>query len=150
MNNRERKNKSGGAAMPALLGIIFAISALSEGVVSSPAVGVIVLILVVLLIFAAVFFVGKKLLKAAEVKGAGPKKPLFKREELEDKPISASRGYSAQNGAVYNERSAEELFRRDQERRIKQLDVFLKNGIIEKNEYNLLRQRYEKISYERN
>jgi len=66
---------------------------------------------------------------------------------LEDKP-SFSKASSAP--VVYNERSAEELFCHDHQKRIAQLEVFLKNGIIDKKEYAILKERYEKINYERN
>ena len=70
-----------------------------------------------------------------------------KESTLEDKP-SVSKASSAP--VVYNERSAEELFLRDKQKRLEQLEVFLKNGIVDKNEYNLLKKRYENYSYERN
>ena len=151
-NQRERKNKSGGAVMPAILAVVFAISAAGESIVSSPAASVIVLILTVILIFAAVFFVIKRLLKSAGLRGSAAKpagkKLAFRADPAEDKVFTAS---GASKGPVeYNPRSAEELFQRDHEKRLAQLDVFLKNGIIDKKEYALLRQRYEKISYERN
>lgn len=44
----------------------------------------------------------------------------------------------------YSENTAQQNFSRDKQRRIRQLDDFLKNGLIDKNEYLLLRSRYEK------
>ena len=152
-NQRERKNKSGGAVMPAILAIVFAISAAGESIVSSPAFGAVAVSLVVGIgFFALVFFLVKRLLKTAEVRGSAAKpagkKLAFRADPAEDKVFTAS---GASKGPVeYNPRSAEELFQRDHEKRLDQLDVFLKNGIIDKKEYALLRQRYEKISYERN
>ena len=46
--------------------------------------------------------------------------------------------------AEYNEYSVEENFVRDRQRRLKQLDDFLKNGLIDKNEYMVLRSHYDK------
>ena len=153
-NQRERKNKSGGAVMPAILAVVFAISAAGESIVSSPAFGAVAVSLVVGIgFFALVFFLVKRLLKSAGLRGsaakpAGKGKISFNTDPAEDKVFTAS---GASKGPVeYNPRSAEELFRRDHEERLAQLDVFLKNGIIDKKEYALLRQRYEKISYERN
>ena len=44
----------------------------------------------------------------------------------------------------YNENSAEENFIRDRQRRLRQLDDFLKNGIIDKEEYMVLRSHYDR------
>ena len=46
--------------------------------------------------------------------------------------------------AEYNEYSAEENFVRDRQRRLRQLDDFLKNGLIDKKEYMVLRSHYDK------
>lgn len=70
-----------------------------------------------------------------------------KESRLEDKPLFSKNSTAP---AVYNERSAEELFLRDKQKRLEQLEVFLKNGIVNKAEYNLLKKRYENYNYERN
>lgn len=44
---------------------------------------------------------------------------------------------------VYSDRVQEENLRRDQQRRLTQLEGFLKNGIIDKAEYEKLKSRYE-------
>ena len=44
----------------------------------------------------------------------------------------------------FKEYSSEENFIRDKQRRIKQLDGFLKNGLIDKAEYMVLKSHYDK------
>ena len=96
-------------------------------------------------IIGGAFVIIKKAAKSVE-SPAAVKSAARKESAMEDKP-----GFSVSRGpAVYNERGAEELFLRDKQKRLEQLDVFLKNGIVDKAEYNLLKKRYENYSYERN
>lgn len=48
--------------------------------------------------------------------------------------------------AVYDENISELNSERDRQRRISQLNVFMKNGIIDKEEYKVLMSRYERNS----
>ena len=96
-------------------------------------------------IIGGAFVIIKKAAKSVE-SPAAVKSAARKESALEDKP-----SFSGGSGpVVYNERGAEELFLRDKQKRLEQLDVFLKNGIVDKAEYNLLKKRYENYSYERN
>lgn len=62
--------------------------------------------------------------------------------QQEDRPLPApQRSFSP---AVYDENLREDSSRRDRERRLRQLEDFYKNGIIEKEEYLLLKNRYSK------
>ena len=137
--------KSTGSYMgPALLAVFLVLNAaLGSG-------GGVVVALLGFFVIAAVIGGVFVIMKKAAKKGAGPavmKSAFGKESAVEDKP-SFSGGSSGP--VVYNERSAEELFLRDKQKRLEQLDVFLKNGIVDKVEYNLLKKRYENYSYERN
>ena len=60
----------------------------------------------------------------------------------EDRPLpTPQRSFSP---AVYDENLREDSTQRDRERRLRQLEAFYKNGIIEKEEYLLLKSRYER------
>lgn len=96
-------------------------------------------------IIGGAFVIIKKAAKSVE-SPAAVKSAARKESALEDKPSFSG----SSSPAVYNERGAEELFLRDKQKRLEQLEVFLKNGIVDKAEYNLLKKRYENYSYERN
>ena len=68
--------------------------------------------------------------------------PHRRNRQIEDRPLPApQRSFSP---AVYDENLREDSSQRDRERRLRQLEDFYKNGIIEKDEYQLLKSRYEK------
>lgn len=68
--------------------------------------------------------------------------PRHHSRQPEDRPLPVpQRSFSP---AVYDENLREDSGRRDRERRLRQLEDFYKNGIIEKDEYLLLKSRYEK------
>ena len=58
---------------------------------------------------------------------------------------SAQRDFSAPEAAcIVCEQTGEDHFQRDKARRIAQLDIWLKNGIIGREEYRVLKDRYER------
>ena len=58
---------------------------------------------------------------------------------------SAQRDFSAPEAAcIVCEQTGEDHFQRDKARRIAQLDVWLKNGIVGREEYRVLKDRYER------
>ncbi len=68
--------------------------------------------------------------------------PHRRDRQIEDRPLPApQRSFSP---AVYDENLREDSSRQDRERRLRQLEDFYKNGIIEKEEYLLLKNRYSK------
>ncbi len=70
-------------------------------------------------------------------KGAGPVR-------REDRPLPApQRTFSP---AVYDENLREDSAWRDRERRLAQLETFYKNGIVDKDEYRRLCQRYGQVA----
>jgi len=155
--NAAEKKQAGSAIIPAALGIILAGNAAAASVNGPfivPLLAVCVIVAILVLLFSRMKRLKKTSTNTAPAQRkkagrAGKMKFGFSKKEsaLEDKP-SVSKASSAP--VVYNERSAEELFLRDRQKRLEQLEVFLKNGIVDKNEYNLLKKRYENYSYERN
>lgn len=146
--NRNRKSNSGKGAVvaPAILALLYI-----SNLVAGSSDGSLLLLLIICVIVGIVIFVVsmvKKSGKGEKAVNKTAKLPRLRNEkDLEVRPMSPS---VKKSPAVYNERSAEELFRHDHEERMQQLEVFLKNGIIDKKEYAILKERYEKISYERN
>ena len=144
--NRDKRGKksSGTAVIPAILAIVLAMNA-AAGTADGSLIVLLVAICFIAGIVAAIVMAAKKAAKSGVLKFS----PAGKRERasVEDKTLSST---GSRTSAVYNERSAEELFQRDKQKRLEQLDVFLKNGIVDKAEYNLLKKRYENYSYERN
>lgn len=58
---------------------------------------------------------------------------------------SAQRDFSAPDApCIVCEQTGEDHFQRDKARRIAQLDIWLKNGIIGREEYRVLKDRYER------
>lgn len=147
MKKYERpKNTSSSLIGPVILAVLFIVGSVADSELSMA----LIVILLSFVAIAAVFIFAFKKLKNANMGNftSGYRGHVEKKESrLEDKPLSSTLSRAP---AVYNERSAEELFLRDSQKRLEQLDVFLKNGIVDKAEYNLLKKRYENYSYERN
>ena len=142
-SGRGRKS-SGTAVIPAILAIVLAMNA-AAGTADGSLIILLVAICFIAGIGAAIVMTAKKAARSGAFRhGAAAKR---EKAPVEDKPMSSAGNRAP---AVYNENSAEELFQRDKQKRLEQLDVFLKNGIVDKNEYNLLKKRYENYSYERN
>ena len=145
MNDRERqnskKNPSGGKGILAVIGAIVLMNVISAGGGS-----VIWFILAIALIIAIMVIAVKAMKKAAQKNSAGSAPIQWTRPEndrRQNAPKSAERPvYTPQT--VYNENASAENFQRDRQRRIAQLDGFLKNGIIDKEEYEVLLSRYER------
>ena len=101
--------------------------------------------------FAAVAIVAKQSRTAIAKKKEGEKNPSFSARPITQRqavqppsrPLDSATPRPAPT-RVYSEGIQEENEIRDRERRLRQLDDFYKNGIIDKEEYRVLRQRYEK------
>ena len=129
MNNK--KKKSDGRVGGIIVLILAMIASLAENINGDAVAQLIFLLVPVAIIVAVVVFIRKAIKKAKAEKSTAK----------EDRPFTAA---STGTAAIYNEHAAEENFLRDKKRRLSQLDVFLKNGIIEKDEYRLLKERYQK------
>ena len=137
--NRQKKKNSPLAIAFAVLLAFFSIAE-SAGGDADVFIGIIVIIAI---IFAVFFVVGKLSKNVREKGGAAVKDSIitrFSRDSGETPPVTASRPKTF----IYDDRAYERNEQRDIQRRLSQLDEFLKNGIIEKEEYRILRARYER------
>ena len=102
------------------------------------------------------FLAALRVARAVKRTNAGPERAAFRGQrrdrsgriphrrdrQIEDRPLPVpQRSFSP---AVYDENPREDSSRQDRERRLRQLEDFYKNGIIEKEEYLLLKNRYSK------
>ena len=159
MNNRERdgKKKNSGAGWIIAAIVVFLFNVIGEsGDISGEDL---VPVLMIVFIIAAIIFAVYAGIKAAKKYAAGfssVKKPAgfsaerikasFTREEKNPELFSRSSAPSRQEGKprYYDENAAAANFERDRQRRLAQLEVFLKNGIIDRDEYRVLHDRYER------
>ena len=146
MNDRERQNNKanksgGGKGILAVIGFIVLMNVISAG--GGSVIWFILAIALIIVIFVIAVKAGKK---AAQKNSAGSAPVQWTRpdnDRRQNAPKSAERPvYTPQT--VYNENASAENFQRDRQRRIAQLDGFLKNGIIDKEEYKVLLSRYER------
>lgn len=152
--NRRQSNGSRtvwGLAIYLLALVLINIS--KSGIGSRAVFGVVVTFAIAI---AAVTIVAKQSLTAIAKKKEGEKNPSFSSRPAERKTAvqrpPVRENYSKPNVdppkavpvRVYSESIREENESRDRQRRLRQLDDFYKNGIIDKDEYRILRQRYEK------
>ena len=146
MNDRERqsskkKQSGGGKGILTVIGAFVLMNVISAGGGS-----VIWFILAIALIVAIMVIAVKAMKKAAQKNSAESAsvqwtRPENDRRQNAPKPVERP-VYTPQT--VYNENASAENFQRDRQRRIAQLDGFLKNGIIDKEEYEVLLSRYER------
>ena len=146
MNDRERQNSKtnksgGGKGILIVAGFIILMNVISAGGGRA-----ILFILAIALIAAVVIIAVKAGKKAAQKNSAASAPARWSRpdnDRRQNAPKQPERPvYTPQ--AVYNENASAENFQRDRQRRIAQLDGFLKNGIIDKEEYKVLLSRYER------
>lgn len=140
-NNRNRQKKKS-SPIGIAFAVILALASLAEGAGGDADV-FIGIIIIIAIIFAVFFLVGKLSKKVRETGGAVAKKAVFtrfSRDSEETLPVTAARPKTF----VYDDMAYERNEQRDIQRRLSQLDEFLKNGIIEKEEYRILRARYER------
>ena len=139
--SRKKKKSGGGKGILVVIGSFVLMNIISEGGGS-----VIWFILAIALIIAIVVIAVKAATKAAQKNSAEEAPVRWTRPDNDSRqnaPKPAERPvYTPQAG--YNENASAENFQRDRQRRIAQLDDFLKNGIIDKEEYKVLLSRYER------
>lgn len=155
MDEKKRTgNKPRSSGSKTALGLVVYLLALliiklSQSSVGSRAIfGVLVTFIIA---FAAVAIAVKQSQAAIAKKKEGEKNPSFSAPPVARRP--AAQPPSRQPDAappqaapvrVYSESIREENEIRDRQRRLQQLDDFYKNGIIDREEYRVLRQRYVK------
>lgn len=108
----------------------------------------IIQIVIFIAVIAVVVKIGKH---AANGKKNGERKPEAERHSysVSDRPRTYERPEPApmpmaEQRKYYDENTVLQDRERDSERRLRQLDGFLKNGIIDREEYKILRSRYER------
>ena len=146
MNDREnqsrKKNQSGGGkGILIALGFIILMNVIGAGG------GSVILVILAIVLIVAVAVIGLKAGKKAIKQKTEDQAPVQWKRPGNDLPQNAPKPaerpvYTPQAG--YNENASAENFQRDRQRRIAQLDDFLKNGIIDKEEYKVLLSRYER------
>ena len=145
MNDRNRRESNKKSIIPAIV-VLVAISIFNAA--EDPEV--IVPILAGLLILAAAFITIRSLKKIAQNQPTSPTAPA--------KKVELHRPFPAPEKAVLHRRPASAPHRGDEaeeaihcghvrgkQKYIQQLDSYLKNGIIDRAEYKVLRERYEKL-----
>lgn len=138
--NRNRKNSPKSVAIAAVVLVLLQFFSAADGkLVRSSIITILVPVLAIALFFFVFWILGKAALKTREKEEVKTSRPTDGYcNTCSDEFVYNNR----QN--EYNENSAEQNFYRDKQRRLRQLDDFLKNGLIDKNEYLVLRSRYEK------
>lgn len=149
--NRERKRGSGknGWVGLAVIAVAFLINLLESSEIRAVGLFAVLIVVTAVVIFVVFFVKGLKKVSANKNTTSGiaagkmedTHRAAIRREaqpETPQRPV-----YSP--GAVYDENAAAANFERDRQRRLDQLQGFLKNGIIDKDEYQVLLSQYEKI-----
>ena len=141
MTNRERQRKSSKNSFGGLgiVAVILLINAVNIAAVEGKTIGIIaVAVILCALGFSVAFAMAKK------KSGAKAHASTYQKEKAQEK---AMRYFT-------REETAEEAIKcahpRGREKYIHQLDNFLANGIIDKNEYRVLKARYEKANIPEN
>lgn len=119
---------------------------LTDSDIPFDAVVAIVQIVIFLAVVVAVVKIGKR---AVNEKKNGKRKPERRSFSVNDRPRTyerpeADRMPDAKQRKYYDENTIFQNQERDSDRRLRQLDDFLKNGIIDREEYKILRSRYER------
>ncbi len=135
MNENRKKPEGKKSAIP---GLVILVAVLIFNAVEDPQIAVTILVpLVVIGALVAVISAAKK--NAAGKAGAGQSRPTQTRMQQTGRKPSV-RG--AQEEAVHCAHSC------GKEKYLEQLDGFLANGIIDKAEYRLMRERYSRLQIE--
>ena len=141
MNTQKDSTKKKSNRLGGIIAIIFVfLAGLANVGVNEELLGSIVVIVV----FAGIIIAAAKP-RAKKKKGAAPsaKRHPLERKDVPPLEVPQSRGRGDDAYCVVCENTGEDHFAHDKAERIKQLDDFLKNGIIDKNEYRIIRERYK-------
>jgi len=138
---REKKKSSGGVPGAVAALVLVLLSAVSDA--GGEAFAIILVIAAVAAVAYAAYLLGKKYKNA---RGSSAQTAEALRRKLKD--FSFTEKEEELRSPARQQRSYDpELNRqRDMQRRMEQLDSFLKNGIIDKEEYLILKDRYQKQS----
>ena len=156
MNNRD--NKKNNKNSPDV--IIFTIAAIILiNIIDSGNFGALFFAIIFIGIFISTFLVIKSKISKANVEknGGGTAKSSFQSqnnsqmwkkhsdpEAAVTEKVYAPRHETAPQKQCYDSSDVFDNYERDKQQRIEQLDVFLKNGIIEREEYHILKEKYQR------
>ena len=135
MNNRERKNNK-----PSVVGIaIIAAVALSQSIAGSVIGAGIMSLVAVLIVIAVIGLVSGLVL--------GKKKARAKKGSVyhSERSTEAAKRIFMREEMAQNEQAVKCTHPSGKDKYIHQLDGFLANGLIDKNEYRILKDRYDKV-----
>lgn len=140
-----RENNSGGKKKKSSGGITGVIAAVL-GLNLIKAAGDSGAVIAVVLIAAVLIFFTVWILNAAKKKKAGREEKAYfqTRWSRDNAEVPITKPAQRPEASVYDENITKMGIEADWVRRFAQLDSFLKNGIIDKNEYNVLREKYKK------
>lgn len=146
-NNNSNKKKKKNSTIGAVAAVIIAFASVAESAGDDLPVVLAILfgIGVIVAVFALAAKAAKKAAKPGQTAGGFGARAVesvsrWSRDKGETPPVTAARPRTY----VYDDRAYERNEQRDIQRRLAQLDDFLKNGIIEKEEYYILKARYER------
>ena len=149
-NDRKQQKKSGGKGVAALV-IVTLVSSLFSTFLNESSNGedtgwVVIAVAILVGIVIMLFVVGQ--VKRAGARRAGqtnarPAQPPAAHVHRQSMP--AARQYREPDPyCIVCENTGEDHFVRDRERRLAMVDDWLKNGLIDRNEYQVLKQRFER------
>ena len=134
MNNRERKNNSSGLVGIAVIAVLMILRGAVDAVMGSNILGLIIPIATIAVFGAELgLLLGKK--KTGAKKGS-----LYHKERAREK----AKKYFTRDDVA--EQAVKCAHPRGREKYFAQLDGFLANGLIDKSEYRVLKERYEKMN----
>ena len=139
MNNRNRKNnKSSGSVGIAVIAAIMVLNAVTDSASGSVIVGLIFTVLFLgILGFVIAYALSKK-------KGGATKGSVYYTERVKE---NAKHIFMREE---YDEQAIKCAHPRGREKYIHQLDNFLSIGLIDRKEYQLLKERYDKLNIPEN
>ena len=131
MYGGERSNKSKTQSSSLIYVAVFIVLMLISGGISGPLMALIIGVIVIVALAYLGFYFGKKYLNNKQEGTASPRKAYTSHQNIKPR--------------AYNPEEMRDL---DNVRRLRQLDSFLENGLIDKKEYNVLRAKYERYMRE--
>lgn len=135
MNNRERKNNSSGLVGIAVIALLMILRGAVDAVMGSNILGLIIPIATI-----AVFGAVLGLLLGNKKKTGAKKGSVYHTERAREK----AKNYFSRDDVA--EQAVKCTHPRGREKYFAQLDGFLANGLIDKSEYRVLKERYEKMN----
>ena len=141
MVNRDRKRNTPGTGGIAIIAAILLFNALNIAAIETRTIGLVAMAIILLCLGFAVAFAMTK--KKAGMKKEGS---VYQKARAQEKAMQ----YFTREETAAEEKAVNCAHPIGKEKYIHQLDNFLANGIIDKNEYRVLKARYEKANIPEN